>query len=292
MKLTNKFNLPEPVVRALTRSEYTKGASNRSITQLIDSPRVRILRQEHWDEIEEDVSDKLWAALGTGVHKMFEDSVTEGHISEERVFTEIEGWTISGAVDLQVNDEDGITIIDYKTCSVWSVIFGKPEWETQLNCYASLVRKAKGAKIKGLKIIAIMRDWKSSEKKADYPESPIMEINIPMWSDEEQDEFLRKRVEIHQQAEFNRLMGNELVECSPSETWEKPTTFAVKKVGNKRALRVYNTKEEAESALGEKQLIEVRPGERTRCTNNWCRVNAFCSQHQSYLKLHGEPDSE
>lgn len=39
MKLTNRFGLPDPVVRALTRNEYSKGHSNRSITQLIDSPR-------------------------------------------------------------------------------------------------------------------------------------------------------------------------------------------------------------------------------------------------------------
>ena len=59
MKLTNKYGLPQPVVTALTRSEYSRGESNRSITQLIDAPRVRILKQEHQEELTEDVSEKL-----------------------------------------------------------------------------------------------------------------------------------------------------------------------------------------------------------------------------------------
>ena len=139
MKLTNKFGLPDPVVRALTRSEYSKGDSNRSITQLIDSPRVRILRQEHWDELEEDVSEKMWAVMGTAAHKMFEDTADEKHVSEERLYTEIDGWVISGAIDVQKIEDDGIVVMDYKTTSVWSVILGKSQWEYQLNCYAALV---------------------------------------------------------------------------------------------------------------------------------------------------------
>ena len=45
MKVTNKFNLPQPVVTALTQDNYDSGGSHRSITQLIDSPRVSILRK-------------------------------------------------------------------------------------------------------------------------------------------------------------------------------------------------------------------------------------------------------
>lgn len=290
MKLTNKHNLPEPVVKALTRNEYTRGASNRSITQLIDSPRIRILRQEHWDDMEEDVSEKLWAVLGTAAHKMFEDTAEGQFISEERVFLEVEGWTISGAIDVQHVEADGITIIDYKTCSVWSVIMGKPEWERQLNCYASLVRRSKNFPVKSLKIIAIMRDWKSNSRDADYPPSPIMEIDIPMWSEEEQDKYLDGRVHLHQQAEFDRLVGGNLVPCSGEEMWEKPAKYAIKKKGNKRALKLYESHGEAQEALQPGQLIEVRPGERTRCTANWCRVNAWCDQYQVHKSETPEVD--
>lgn len=281
MKLTNKHNLPEPVVKALTRDEYSKGESNRSITQLIDSPRVRILRQERWEEMEEDVSDKLWAVMGTAVHKMMEDTECGGYVSEERFFADIEGWTISGAVDVQRFEEDGCIIYDYKTCSVWSVIFGKKEWETQLNCYASLLRRAKDVNVKGLKVIAIMRDWRRRDaEKADYPSSPILEIDIDMWSEEDQDKYLEERVLVHQQAEFNRLTGDELPLCTPHERWEKAAKWAIKKKGNKRAVKLYDSLEDAEKALEQGQLIEHRPGESTRCTGDWCRVSRWCSQFQ------------
>ena len=73
MKVTNVHKLPTPIYKALTHSDYSKGHSNRSVTELIDSPRVRILRRQHKDEITEDASEMLWSVLGTSVHKMFEE---------------------------------------------------------------------------------------------------------------------------------------------------------------------------------------------------------------------------
>ena len=287
MKLTNKYGLPETVVKALTRSEYTKGESNRSITQIIDSPRVRILRQENWENMEEDVSEKMWAVLGSAAHKMFEETGDENHLTEERLYTEVEGWVISGPIDVQRIEEDGITVIDYKTTSVWSVILGKKEWEYQLNCYAYLVRHAKGQKVKSLKVIAILRDWraKDAEQKEDYPKAPIVEIDVPLWSDQEQDAYVHERVALHQEAEFQRLTGAELPECSDSERWAKSDIWAVKKIGNKRAIKLYDNEEEAKANLLAGQEIEFRRGEPTRCTANWCRVNAWCSQYKNYLDL-------
>jgi hypothetical protein len=68
--------------------------------------------------------------------------------------------------------------------------------------------------------------------------------------------------------------------------WEKPTTYAVKKVGNKRATNVFNTKEEADvkmEDLGKGYEVEIRKGERTRC-ESYCLVNNWCNQYQTYLK--------
>ena len=285
MKLTNKYGLPSTVVRALTRSEYSKGESNRSITQLIDSPRVRILRQENWENMEEDVSEKMWAVLGSAAHKMFEETGDDKHVTEERLFAEVEGWVVSGAIDVQRIDDGGITIIDYKTTSVWSVILGKKEWEYQLNCYAYLVRQAKKLPVTGLKVIAILRDWRArdAEEKQDYPKAPIVEINVPLWNDAEQDRYIHERVSLHQAAEFQRLTGTELPECSQDERWEKPPIWAVKKIGNKRAIKLYDNEADAYEALSAGQEIEFRRGEPTRCTANWCRVNAWCSQYKNYI---------
>jgi hypothetical protein len=175
MNITNHTALPEPVFQALTRSDYTKGGSNRSVTQLIDSPRVRILRKENDERISEDVADMLWSVLGTAVHKMFEDNEVEGHISEERLYAEVENWIISGAIDVQRGEADGkVTVLDYKCTSAWSVIYGKPEWDKQLNFYAWLVEHCKEIEVGKLQIVAVLRDWqrKKAEVDSHYPQAP------------------------------------------------------------------------------------------------------------------------
>jgi hypothetical protein len=73
--------------------------------------------------------------------------------------------------------------------------------------------------------------------------------------------------------------------------WEKPTTYALKKDGNIRAKSVHDNRLSADDALqiaeakakkGEKFLIEVREGGRTRC-ESFCQVSEFCGQYKAYL---------
>lgn len=282
MNVTNNTFLPEPVFQALTKSDYTKGSSNRSVTQLIDSPRVRILRKENDERISEDAADMLWSVLGTAVHKMFEDNEVEGHISEERLYAEVENWIISGAIDVQRDESDGrVTVLDYKCTSAWSVIYGKPEWDKQLNFYAWLVEHCKDIPVGKLQIVAVLRDWqrKKAELDSSYPQAPIVMVDIPLWSFEERDEYVRGRVKIHQDAEFQRLTGGDLPFCSEEEQWKKEDSFAVKKSGNKRALRVFDSMEQAEAYMKDGMEIEVRKGRCVRCEDNYCKVADFCDQH-------------
>ena len=72
-------------------------------------------------------------------------------------------WSVRSDYEQEINKEDGsVNLIDYKVTSVWAVIFGKIEWERQLNCYAWLFRQKKeniGKSVGSLKICAILRDW-------------------------------------------------------------------------------------------------------------------------------------
>jgi len=281
MIITNNTNLPEPVFQALTRSDYSRGKSNRSVTQLIDSPRVRILRKEHDADITEDASDMVWSVLGTAVHKMFEDTDVDGHLAEERLYAEFENWVISGAIDVQRRESDGsIAILDYKCTSVWSVIHGKPEWELQLNFYAWLVTESKDEVVSDIKVCAVLRDWqrKKADMDSSYPQAPIVLIDIPVWDHWRQDAYVKDRVRLHQAAEFERLTGGKLPLCSDAERWRKPPVFARKKQGYKRAIKLYDTLEEAQSACGSGEEVEVRQGSYVRCEGNWCRVAEFCDQ--------------
>ena len=283
MKITNHHNLSPPIVKALSRDDYTRGKSHRSVTQLIDSPQVRILRERHWDDLTEDVSEKMWTVLGTAVHRIFEDHAGDDVISEERLFVEVDDGVIRGAIDLQ--EERGI--VDYKCTSVWSVIHDKIEWELQLNAYAWLMRHAKGVAPQELRIVAVMRDWnrRQAESDASYPQAPIAELPITRWSDSDQDKYMGGRIALHQFAEFRNFSDESLPPCTDAERWTRPTPYAAKKTTHKRALKVFDSMEEAESFLERRghadskwHEVEVRHGVHVRCDQNWCRVAEFCDQ--------------
>lgn len=292
MIITNKYNLPQTFVNIMRRPTYTKGKANLSATELINSPRIVQLRKLHEDKIETDVTEMVWSIFGTAIHGVLEHGKDDNHLVEERLHTEIDGWKISGAIDLQIVNEDGsITINDYKTCAAWSVMNEKIDWEYQLNIYAWLVERVKKTPVSKLEIVAIIRDWNRRDvvSKAGYPDAPIKVVPIQLWPFEHREKFIQDQITLHSNALFELETGDELPHCTPDQMWEKPTTYAVKKIGGIKARNVCATQEEAAGKIaeyGKDYEIEVRPGERTRCAN-FCSVRDFCSQWKEYEQLKG-----
>lgn len=290
MKITNKFNLPETFVNVLQRPTYSKGKANLSVTELINSPRVVSLKHTHWEEIEQDASEMVWSLFGSAVHQVLEHGRADNHVIEQRLTTEFEGWTISGAIDLQEVYEDGVVINDYKVTSAWSVMNEKEDWVNQLNLYAWLIQRVKHMYVKKLQIVAIVRDWSARDAKTreGYPQAPVAVLEMQLWPWEQQEAFVRKRLKMHNEAYWAMAAEQELPNCSSADMWERPSMWAVKKEGATRAKSVHATKEEAQNVLDQMTdkkgySIEHRPGERVRCMN-YCPVSAFCTQHQSFLK--------
>jgi hypothetical protein len=292
LRLTNKHNLPETFVNILRRPTYTKGGSNISATELINSPRIVQLKRLNEEHLEEDVADRIWAIFGTAIHAVLEHGKDHNHLVEERLHAVLDGWSISGAIDLQIVNDGGIHVSDYKTVSVWSVMNEKIEWEQQLNIYAWLVETVKKVPVTGLSIVAIIRDWNRRESllKEEYPNAPVKEIPITVWSYEQRTQFIQSRLDKHSVALLAAETKEDLPICTPADMWEKQTSYAIKKIGNKRATAVVETRDEADvklAELGKGYAIEVRLGERTRCTH-YCQVNKFCSQYEAYLQGYEE----
>ena len=108
-KFTNIHNLPSSLYSLITRtsSKYSRGESDISVTQLIDSPKVKILKEKYQDEITEDISDMVWSFLGTAVHNAIEENDNDKNaITEKRLYGKIDGWVISGAIDRMVIIDD------------------------------------------------------------------------------------------------------------------------------------------------------------------------------------------
>lgn len=279
--ITNNQNLPEVIVRAVSNDPYTKGKSDITVTQLIDSPRVVALHKSHGDEIVEDAADRIWSLLGQSVHSVLERAANEKDIVEERLYHEIMGWKLGGQFDLFSNG----VLYDFKVTSVWKLVNLKngtdPQWEAQLNTLAWLMQM-NGIQPERLAIVAILRDWsKHKAKETNYPSAQCVEIEIPMWSKAQQDEYIERRIALHQRAQDNAEL---MPECSREERWAKDDVFAVMKEGRKSALKLYDNFDDASAhALEDNKFhVEHRKGSSVRC-ESYCGVNKFCNQYQEEL---------
>jgi hypothetical protein len=291
LKVTNKHNVPETLVALATRDYYSKGKADYSVTEIISPPRIQRLRRQYNEQMEQDVSDMLWQLLGSALHVVAERGVADGHITEERLITEIDGVKLSGAIDIQKVESDGIIITDYKFTSAWALRQDKPEWEAQQNIYAWLVEKVKGQKVKGVQICALIRDWSRREAsvKPDYPQAPIQVLELPLWPLATTEAYIKERIEAHRMSKVQADWGDELPPCTDDDRWVRETKYAVKREGRKTAIRVLDTQHEAdELAAKENGYVEVRKGEAIRCTGNFCGVAEWCSQYQQSLKQESE----
>ena len=288
--ITNKHNLPQTLVNLAESRDYSRGNSHRSITQLIDAPQISVLRMINENRITEDVVDTFWANLGSALHHITEKGADDKHLVEERLFVDVEDWTISGAIDVQrLEDDNSITIMDYKFTSVWAVKNPKLDWERQLNCYAYLVEENKKVKIKELQIICFLRDWNRNNAKRDmnYPQQQIVVVPIKLWDFEERSKYVADRVRTHQEALQDYMNGKDMAECTFEEMWKREDTYAVKKKKNKRALKVFEIETDAKEFAkekGEEYEVEFREGVAVRCEDNYCKVNQWCPQYQQVLK--------
>lgn len=301
MRLTNKYNLPPPILEALRKDPYSKGDAHFSVTELIESPRIHALRRKHFDEIERDASDMVWSLLGRAVHDLLERHGRRAGLHdyvEERLFLDIEGWRISGGMDLWIEDDGKRVITDYKFTTA-KASFGKVEWERQLNIYAYLFWANKGVMPDGLQVCAIIRDWKKEAAiQPDYPKAPIWRVPVSLWTREEQEGYLRQRIAAHASVRSMEAFGEPPPPCTDEERWKRGGTWALLKVGNKRATAVFETEDEARRALDETAAIakkgveytlDFRPALPHRCMH-YCDVAPFCSQWQAEQAVMGAND--
>lgn len=299
MIYTNRQELPGPLFRALTEKTYEK-VGDVSVTELLKSPRQRLLALRHDKEIVRDASENLWSVLGTAVHDLLKRHSSEGaEIAERRFSVKIKGpvkeWTLTGEADLIAPDDNGImTLTDYKVAGVYSYILEKQrggvkeDWEKQLNMYRWIVKQAADIDVKLLQVGLILRDFMQSKvgQDADYPQQAILALDAIVWPWEKTKAFILDRVRLHQEAEG--FSDDNLPECTPEEKWERGETWAVTKKGNKRAERLLSSLAEAEEFKKSIPNSEVthRPGKPIKCLG-YCDGAAFCNVFQKYKEANG-----
>lgn len=227
---------------------------------------------------------------------VFFPELEERYIFERTLTLEVGSHMISGTFDLY--DKATGILYDYKTTSIFSYIYpeSRIKWKYQTNVYAYMLEK-EGYPVNGIKVVALFRDWKKYDLMRDkeYPARNILEINIPLgdpmknihWTEIVKD-YIYRRVELHERAE-----RGENIPCTGEERWANADKFAVMKPGNKRALRVFDSKPAALGYIEENRhqykslSVEHRASDSKRCAE-FCPVAKFCNQRKAELEKQAE----
>lgn len=253
-----------------------------SVTELLQPPRIYQLKKRHGNELHVDVMDSLMSMLGTAFHDLMEQHTKTGE-AELLLAADFNGVTISGTIDW-LHDN---TITDYKTTSVWSYIFDKPEWEQQLNLYRWLA-KQNGFAITNLEVAAIFRDWSESRtNRDDYPQYRGMRIPQDLWLTDQIEQFLSDRISAHVYAEH--VSDDDLRYCTAEERWVRGNKWAVyKSTKSRRASKLFPPEEEFEARhyadKFDNPVVKYRPGKSIRC-DRYCPASIVCNQWLEIQKI-------
>lgn len=283
MKVLNSMNLPQAFCNAVNLERYNEKGCY-SATTLLKGTTSTILTDRHFDEIEVDVADCVWQIWGTAVHKIFEDSGIDG-LKEERFEVPVSHSKVTGRVDL-FDEKNGI-LYDWKTASTFKITFNDfSDWKKQGLIYAWLM-KQNGIEVKKCRFIALLKDHSKSKAKTDssYPQLPVYNYEFEVTETDlaEIENFITTRIAELEKAEL--IPDEELPPCSEEERWHQKGKVAVMKEGRKTAIKLFDTKEEAEQnmkALGGTYL-EERKGCDRRCSE-YCNCNTFCPYYKKTME--------
>lgn len=290
----------KPLVDAIAMHERQYHSyGDYSATQLINPPRIVQLNKRYGDKVTTPIAGSIASFIGTGVHFYMEHMLKLSNVKEARyelergVFDKIEDRLITGKFDIL---SDNRHIYDIKTCKTWKTIFDPEmvEWTEQQNIYAYLLRR-RGVDIEKIFIIAVYLDWQESlalRNKA-YPQEPVIQYRLPLWSEDEQELYLLERLEEHKDNES--LSDEDLYVCTPEERWERFEPNVHKKYAvmkNEKAARALKVSTDMtdilaycrkSKSLSSESFVEVRYAQRKRC-EKYCSVNQFCDVYQDYCE--------
>lgn len=289
MGYTNRLNFPQYLVDWLLKDNYDYATTPNTIsaTGLMKPLRAQMLSARHGSKVEIDVADLLASRFGNAIHDSIE-RVESANVSKEKrivrkLYINNVEYTITGKYDVLVEQDSVHTIRDIKTTSVWAYIYGGKDndYAMQLSIYRWLLSETHLVNPVAY-IDFFFTDWQSSKAKTEpnYPQHrlhPGYKINL-LPTDEIEAIIIEKLTLLQQHQD---TPDNELPECSKEELWAEEDTFALYKIGNKRATKVFDDKQQAiqyQQANNIKGHIQERPGKAKRC--KYCNVASFCNQYK------------
>lgn len=225
MKITNKTNIDELVVKAVD-SNYQYTDKKYSVTSILTDYKEIILKRRHHNDMVRDVKDMAWLMFGTAFHEYLEKQEVEWVEVKESVFNVFkrfakdckEEWVTSDTngelephyyIKPKLKEEHLIykcqhseytltgysdlynlltnEVIDYKTASVNKVLYG--DWDDyikQLKLYAMMLNSMGFPCYKG-RLIVFLKDWSKTQYTRDPKNYPSSPIYQIGWNFTHQD---------------------------------------------------------------------------------------------------------
>jgi len=298
MKITNHFKLPYSFYKVACDMVRPMVDGEMHVTTAISPPQVVALQRKHWNELEQDCSDLVWAIFGSAVHSIMEKIKTEKRevFIEQKLEMQFDKYKLVGTPDVYTDkseDAMGVNCItDWKTAGLYVYKNGiKPEWVAQLNIYKAMFENLHpDFSAQRLEIVVFFKDWtKSASRRIDnYPNWAGQTYNAPIWDKKYTLDYINTILNEHKEAENGNIRP-----CTDEETWHQGDAYKVYKGKNVRCVNGGTFDNGAEAiemarALGmqdekNKYRVEKHMGTRNRCQDNWCLVNKYCPQ---YLEMY------
>ena len=298
MIITNHKNLPMPYVRAC-ESNYKYKDKRYSVTSVLSSPREIILKRRHHNEIIQDCSDMHWLIFGTAVHKVLEDYDGGFNFLKEQSleYTTHNGYTLSGRFDLY--NIENKKVYDWKTASVWKWVSKDfDDYKKQLRQYAVMLN-CNGLPCNSGELVFMFKDYSEMKKMQDldgsYPDTPTISKEFKFTQEDLKNEIDWIENYFDDIEMLEKVRDDELPLCSYKDrTFNGKDTYAIMKKGNKRAVKLCYSSEDASKELDERgdgYYIEFRESEEKKC-KQYCQSAPFCNHYQEQYAKYLVKDQE
>lgn len=284
MKVTNKLNLPAAFVNAVSTTRHN-AVGCFSATTLNKGAKEIILSDRHFEEIEVDAADSVWAVWGTAVHALLE-SQPDNNFHEEYFKVPVSKSYVTGQVD-SYDMENGV-INDWKTASVWKVQFNDfTDWRRQGLTYAWLLQQS-GLDVKKCRFVALLKDHSKTKAKNDssYPQSPVFIYEFDVTPADLEETTARILAKVQEIESAYKLDDDSIEPCSAEERWADGEKWAVMKNGRKSAVKVFDNQLDADAMAGElgnSHYVEHRPAISRKC-GEYCNCKDFCNFYKAMNK--------
>lgn len=205
---------------------------------------------------------------------------------EQRLFRELDGWTIGGKFDLVT---EGI-IQDTKSTSAYSWLLGGKDdgYIEQMSIYRWLDAGQPEKKITEDfgRINFIFTDWQRMQARSNpkYPQRKVEHKEFSLLSLRETENLIRSK--LSQIELYGRTPEAQLPECSDDELWRSEPVYKYYSDPSKtsgRSTRNFDNQSDARAFQADKGkgIIKTVPGEPKRC--GYCEAFSICTQKDRYF---------